>query len=162
LEKKTRQAIKQSIRNISNYFSASHFLLDYGKCERLHGHDYKIECTLKYNKSNFIDFSIIKSIIRKLSKDLNQKILLPTKDKRIVIKKTEKNLYVTIHKRKEYSFPIQDSILLKVESVSCENLAQFFHKKVKDKILEIEKNNILLCITVSETKTNSAQYCDKI
>ena len=56
---------------VEEYFSAAHFLSSYhGKCERLHGHNYRVWVTIKGNKLDsggmLIDFGIVKKKLREI------------------------------------------------------------------------------------------------
>ncbi|MCD6120361.1 MAG: 6-carboxytetrahydropterin synthase QueD [Spirochaetales bacterium] len=56
---------------VEEYFSAAHFLSDYhGKCERLHGHNYRVRVTVKGSKLDkggmLLDFGIIKKKLREI------------------------------------------------------------------------------------------------
>ena len=56
-------------------FSAAHFLRDYnGKCENLHGHNYKVFAHAKGEKLNeggmLLDFSKLKKALREVCKKL--------------------------------------------------------------------------------------------
>ncbi len=61
-------------------FDAAHFLTDYhGKCERLHGHTYKLRVTLEGNIQKdglVIDFVLIKKIVKKETLDKLDHFLL--------------------------------------------------------------------------------------
>ena len=57
--------------SVQETFAAAHFLRGYqGKCERLHGHNYRVEITLAGEKLDSIgmlfDFVVIKRELRKL------------------------------------------------------------------------------------------------
>ena len=57
-------------------FSAAHFLRDYnGKCERLHGHNYKVYAHVRGEKLNeggmLLDFTCLKSALRTVCKELD-------------------------------------------------------------------------------------------
>ena len=57
-------------------FSAAHFLRDYnGKCENLHGHNYKVYAHVKGSKLNeggmLLDFSLLKKALRTICKSLD-------------------------------------------------------------------------------------------
>lgn len=61
-------------------FEAAHFLRNYeGKCANMHGHNYKVEVTLKGEKLQvngiLIDFNLIKSIGKSLVHNLDHKVL---------------------------------------------------------------------------------------
>lgn len=57
-------------------FAAAHFLKDYnGKCENLHGHNYKVYAHVRGNKLNeggmLLDFTKLKSALRLVCKNLD-------------------------------------------------------------------------------------------
>ena len=57
-------------------FSAAHFLKDYnGKCENLHGHNYKVFAHVRGSRLNeggmLLDFSKLKATLRKVCKELD-------------------------------------------------------------------------------------------
>ena len=57
-------------------FSAAHFLRDYnGKCENLHGHNYKVYAHVRGEKLNeggmLLDFTFIKGALRSVCKELD-------------------------------------------------------------------------------------------
>lgn len=67
---------------VETYFSSAHHLLNYkGKCENLHGHNWKVEVTVKgdsLDKSNIlVDFKVLKKCVNEIidyldHKDLNE------------------------------------------------------------------------------------------
>ena len=57
-------------------FAAAHFLKDYnGKCENLHGHNYKVFAHVKGNELNeggmLLDFSLLKKVLKSVCKELD-------------------------------------------------------------------------------------------
>ena len=57
-------------------FAAAHFLRDYnGKCENLHGHNYKVYAHIRGEKLNeggmLMDFSALKKALREVCKNLD-------------------------------------------------------------------------------------------
>lgn len=57
-------------------FAAAHFLRDYnGKCENLHGHNYKVYAHVRGEKLNeggmLLDFSVLKKALREVCKKLD-------------------------------------------------------------------------------------------
>lgn len=57
-------------------FAAAHFLRDYnGKCENLHGHNYKVYAHVRGEKLNeggmLMDFSVLKKALREVCKKLD-------------------------------------------------------------------------------------------
>ncbi len=65
---------------VETHFSSAHHLLNYqGKCENMHGHNWKVEVVAKGNnldKSNIlIDFKILKKDLNKIMEYLDHKDL---------------------------------------------------------------------------------------
>ena len=57
-------------------FAAAHFLKDYnGKCENLHGHNYKVFAHVKGTELNeggmLLDFSLLKKVLKSVCKELD-------------------------------------------------------------------------------------------
>ena len=68
------------IVNVKEKFSSAHFLRNYkGKCENLHGHNYKVEISLKGEKLDktgmLADFTEIKKELKEIIKYLDHKNL---------------------------------------------------------------------------------------
>lgn len=66
-------------------FSAAHFLKDYnGKCEALHGHNYKVFVSVKKERLNgggmVMDFGQLKKVLRGVTDLLDHKCLNDIKD----------------------------------------------------------------------------------
>ena len=64
-----------SIR-VESEFSAAHFLSHYqGKCEKLHGHNYRVRLWAKGNILNeggmLVDFALVKDALRRICKQLD-------------------------------------------------------------------------------------------
>ena len=161
--------IQQKYSRSMNYFSASHLLPGFSKCERLHGHNYFVKVTIDYRLSDskyLIDFRIVNSIILSIIEELDHKILLPGNSQNMHIQSVmeNKNWLVRI-KGKEYSFPQKDAFILKkVNQTTAENLAIYFHKQISQKMGKIisECSELPLKVTIAETTGNEASYSDKI
>ncbi len=66
--------------SVLGYFEAAHRLIEYdGKCENLHGHNYKIKLTIKVDKLNKIDLGIdfgrLKDDLKKVTNLFDHKFL---------------------------------------------------------------------------------------
>ena len=66
--------------NVRDKFQAAHFLKDYkGKCENLHGHNWKIEVVLRGDRLNaagvLMDFGDIKALLRNIIGRLDHQFL---------------------------------------------------------------------------------------
>ena len=116
-------------------FSAAHFLRDYnGKCENLHGHNYKVFAHVRGNNLNeggmLLDFSKLKDALRKTCKILDH---------------TNLN-----------DFPFFN------QNPSAEKIALFIFENIKKELNEskdIQKEPFLYAVDVFETETSRARYC---
>ena len=116
-------------------FAAAHFLKDYnGKCENLHGHNYKVFAHVRGNNLNeggmLLDFSKLKDALRKTCKILDH---------------TNLN-----------DFPLFN------QNRKAEKIALFILENIKKELNEskdIQKEPFLYAVDVFETETSRARYC---
>lgn len=117
-------------------FSSAHIIPDYEKCGRLHGHTYAVHVKIvgePDEKGIIMDFSILKDILKEIVNELDHKILIPEKSNLVTIKKEDKSIKMLILK-KQYVLPIEDCVLLPIDSTSAENLTKYILDKVLKKI----------------------------
>lgn len=118
------------ILQITDSFSAAHYLRNYkGKCEKLHGHNFKVEIKVKGSKLDkkgmLIDFQDIKKMTRKILSGLDHSNL------------NEKNPFTKTNP-------------------TSENIAKYLFEEINKKLSFF--NCILLSITVWENEKASATY----
>ncbi len=116
---------------IEDYFAAAHQLRNYnGKCERLHGHNWKVQVSIISNKLNDIgicmDFKDLKKITREVLDNLEHTFL-------------------------NELFPFTEI------NPSSENIAKWIYENIKKKIEDIEDVQ-MAGVTVWESDTASATY----
>lgn len=107
-------------------FSASHFVHtaeEDSPCRRLHGHEWRVEVTITgliQKDGMVIDFRKIKEEIKKL----DHKVLIPS----CLLERNdlESTNVDFSHNGKRYSIPREDCWIIRVESTTAENLAQYF------------------------------------
>lgn len=142
-------------------FSAAHFLIfDQKRAEGLHGHNYKVrvqvEASVDFDLEEqgfFIDFNILKKIIRKKLRNWNEKVLLPERRKDMIF--TEKGSSVEVRFRERfYVFPKKEVELLPINNTSVEQMSRllaedFFKKFQKYGVKKIQ-------ISVEETEGQAA------
>ena len=118
--------------NVEDEFASAHFLRKYkGKCERMHGHNYRVQVSIKAGKLNkiglAIDFGEIKAELKKVMEILDHNVL----DELPAFKKI---------------------------NPSAENIAKYIfdclNKTLKRKNIRLAK------VTVWETARASASYCN--
>jgi 6-pyruvoyltetrahydropterin/6-carboxytetrahydropterin synthase len=118
-------------------FSSAHVIPEYEKCGRLHGHTYAIHAKIYGevdDKGIILDFKLVKEILNEITLKLDHKILIPKNSKFAQIKVNE-NSVIMKTLGKIYNFPIEDCILLPIESTSAEILSEYilklFYKQLK-------------------------------
>ena len=118
-------------------FAAAHFLRDYhGKCENLHGHNYKVYAHVKSNVLDeggmALDFSVLKKTLREVCSQLDHTNL--------------------------------NDMEIFDQNPSAERIAMFIFNSILEKMPELEfdgdKNKRhLYAVDVFETETSRARYC---
>ncbi len=108
------------ILNRSFEFAASHFLTKYhGKCENLHGHNYKLIVSIEGDKKEddmVMDFKIIKDIVKKkVLEKLDHAHLNDLMDN-----PSAENICRYIWDNLVDDLPLKKIILYETESCSCE------------------------------------------
>ena len=116
---------------VQDYFSSAHYLKDYkGACEKIHGHNWKVELIVEGSELNsldiLIDFAILKKILKEVLFELDHKLL--------------------------NEIPYFENI-----NPSSERLAEYIFKKVKEK-LSSYPNVKVKEVTVFETEKAGATY----
>ena len=156
--------LTQLFSHPKNSFSASHFLIGYGKCDRLHGHNYVIRVQLQYSKKHStdpIDFREINQRIRTETLLLNQKILVPKNSSAIQINSelNGRNWRIMVNE-KMYSFPKRDVAILEgIDLTTAENLARYIHSKINIWLKQQFPSKIAtMTVKVEENLGNEASY----
>ena len=122
-------------------FAAAHFLRDYnGKCENLHGHNYKVYAHVRGSELNeggmLMDFSKLKNALRKVCKKMDHTNL-------------------------------NDMIFFK-QNPSAERIAMFIYDEILNEVkaegqdltyTDKKEDPFLYAVDVFETDTSRARYC---
>ena len=101
---------------VETHFSSAHHLLNYkGKCENMHGHNWKVEVTAsgeKLDESNIlIDFKVLKKAVNEIMEYLDHKDLNELEE-------------------------------FKNESPSSEFIAKFIYRKIKERIKQVSRVDV--------------------
>jgi 6-pyruvoyltetrahydropterin/6-carboxytetrahydropterin synthase len=116
-------------------FSSGHFISYEGdKCERLHGHNYRasveVEGPLDENFYVF-DFISLKNRTKTITDELDHRMMLPTKNRVILLQESAKNVLVR-YKDREWLFPREDCVLLPIENTTAELLARYIGERLRN------------------------------
>lgn len=157
-------SLTQIFSHPKNGFSACHFLFGYGKCDRLHGHNYTVKVDISYNDQHAIepiDFRVVNKGIQKELGLLDQKILVPKNSPVVQITSVlnDQNWQITVGKKK-YSFPKQDVVILEgIDLTTAENLARYLYFRLRDWLEQHFLGKIsTMRVKVEENLGNEASY----
>jgi 6-pyruvoyltetrahydropterin/6-carboxytetrahydropterin synthase len=78
-----------------------------------------------------MDFIAVKEFLRGVASELDHRVMIPAKDKRVEVTKDQVKFRL---KDKEFLFPKGDCILLDIEVASAETLANFVLQRMLDKV----------------------------
>lgn len=108
---------------IESYFSAAHFLRGYsGKCEELHGHNWKVEVVVQAKKLDktgmVLDFKDLKTELNKVLEKLDHKCLNNISYFKKV-NPTSENIAQYIYKNLKFAVPNLKSVTVWESHNSC-------------------------------------------
>src|SRR4030042_2996828 len=136
-------------------FSATHIIPGHSKCGRLHGHDYAINASIVGEigpDGVIMDFISVKEFLRDVADELDHRVLIPIKDKRVQV--GEDYVEYKLGER-ELRLPKSGCILLEIEVASAETLANFVLQRMLDKV-KFPKNVTRIEIGVDEGRGQGA------
>ena len=118
--------------SVEETFSSGHALRGYkGKCENVHGHNYRVRVKLQGPQLNdiglLVDFTDLKRVLRGIIARLDHQFL-------------------------------NDVEPFKTVNPSAENLAKYFFDEVGKQLTELPRDAKITEVTLWETDTASAQY----
>src|ERR1700730_13497957 len=118
--------------SVEETFSSGHALRGYkGKCENVHGHNYRVQITLEGPQLDsiglLVDFTHLKQVIRYIVGGVDHKFL-------------------------------NDQAPFDVINPSAENLAKYFYDEITRQLSAVPEGAGITCITIWETDTTSATY----
>ena len=142
-------------------FSAAHFITFGGKCERLHGHNYAVSVSLEGNLTEdryVFDFVELKKTIRRICDRLDHHFLLPMQSQHLDIKEADEEWEIRFENRR-YVFPAEDVLVLPVDSITAERLAEYVCGQLLETVPKHETANLsLITVGVEEAPGQTAFY----
>jgi len=153
-----------SVRVSKDYlvFCSGHFITyDSDKCECLHGHNYRVsvEACAPLDHNNYVfDFIALKKIARALTDELDHTMLLPSGNSKINVV-TEGRKVTVNYKDREWSFPVEDCLVLPIANTTAELLARYLAQRT---LVELETRHSFfpetLAVEVEESFGQAATY----
>ncbi len=144
-------------------FSSAHMtVFPNGTKESIHGHNFQVKlCVDTYAASvdKMIMFSSIKSKVKSVCKRLDEKLLLPSKCKHLIIHtKNKKNTSFSLCK-KNYTIPTDEIVFLNLDNITTELLAEYVYKELQHSFDHKLKSKIKsIRVTVQESPGQGAEY----
>ena len=134
-------------------FSAAHFITLGGRCETLHGHNYRVEVSLsgRNGSDQFLyNFSDLKPLVREECKALDHRVLLAKANQLLTFHyaeisvaaeaqteiptKVQTEVEVRFGTRR-YVFPLDEVVLLPVENTTAEALATYLLGRLRERLM---------------------------
>src|SRR5437879_77759 len=130
-----RSEFKVAVTKDNLVFASAHFITFPGhRCETLHGHNYRtrvvVEGGLDPEAHYVFDFSELKHLMKRLTDEIDHKVLLPTQNPKIAVREQGDSLTVAVAGKPKYVFPKIDCALLPVPNTTVEMLAQYLAGRV--------------------------------
>lgn len=142
-------------------FSGTHFtILGPNKGERLHGHNYYVQVTVKLDQLDpklglAFDFNEIKPAVRDLCTNLDEYILLPKNSPYLKIVNENGQINVNFGER-NYSFPSTDVRELPLVNITSEELSRYLAENILAKLAHLKFAK--LTVEVEETRGQGVAY----
>lgn len=157
----TRGEFKVAVTKEDLVFAAAHFITFAGhRCETLHGHNYRASIVLEGridDESWFVlDFSALKKLMRKLTAELDHRVLLPRDNPTLAIAADASSVRVAFNGEPRYVFPARDCIILPIPNTTVEMLAQYLTGRVRSELDAVTVRSIE--VEVEENFGQSASY----
>jgi 6-pyruvoyltetrahydropterin/6-carboxytetrahydropterin synthase len=133
----TRKEFKVAVTKDNFVFAAAHFITFPGhRCETLHGHNYRtrvvVEGGLNAEAHYVLDFSELKQLVKRLTDEIDHKVLLPLENPKVQVRETGDTVSVAVAGKPRYVFPRGDCALLPLPNTTVEMLAQYLAGRVRE------------------------------
>jgi 6-pyruvoyltetrahydropterin/6-carboxytetrahydropterin synthase len=153
------------IRKEALKFAAAHMtVFPDGTKEALHGHHYVPTLTLGVRDSSFkamLPFADLKIAMKKIAALWDEKVLIATENPHYQkIKQTKDSLEFTLCK-KRYLLPRDEVVQLKIDNVTCEELARAYFEFLASELDEVflDKNILYVKVYIEESPGQGAAFC---
>ena len=162
------KTFKVAVTKDNLVFASAHFITFPGhRCETLHGHNYRtrvvVEGGLDPEAHYVFDFSELKSLMKRLTDEIDHKVLLPTQNPKIAVREQGDSLTVAVAGKPKYVFPKMDCALLPVPNTTVEMLAQYLAGRVRRELAGSGAVHVRAVeVEVEETFGQSATYRESV
>lgn len=163
-----RKEFKVAVTKDNLVFAAAHFITFPGhRCEALHGHNYRtrvvIEGGLDPEAHYVFDFSELKQLMKRLTDELDHKVLLPLQSPKIEVRDQGDAVSIAVGGKVRYLFPKSDCALLPLPNTTVEMLAQYLAHRVSQALAASRGVDLrAIEVEVEETFGQSATYRESL
>jgi 6-pyruvoyltetrahydropterin/6-carboxytetrahydropterin synthase len=147
-------------------FCSGHFITyDGHQCETLHGHNYRARITLEgpVDENYYVyDFVRIKRLMRRLTDELDHRMLLPLHNAILELDQSETSVSVR-YKHRLFVFPREDVVLLPIPNTTAEMLARYLAGRALEELRGMGAANLTAIeLEVEEALGQSAIYREEL
>ncbi len=117
-------------------FAAAHFITMRGKCENVHGHNYRVTVEVEGilgDDGYVVDFGLIKKYAREIARSLDHRMLLASHNEQLIYTTIDDHLQVQ-YGAKRYLFPQNEVVMLPIQNTTAELLATYFCQQLRDRL----------------------------
>lgn len=149
-------------------FASAHFITFPGhRCEPLHGHNYRtrvaVEGGLDPDAHYVLDFSELKRLMRRLTDEIDHKVLLPLQSAEVTVSQQGDSVGVAVQGKPRYLFPAGECALLPVPNTTVEMLARYLAGRVKTELVATGAVHLTAIeVEVEENFGQSATYRESL
>ena len=140
------------IRKEALKFAASHMtVFPDGTKEALHGHQYQPSISIRFREAGFesmIPFSVIKQSMKKIADLWDEKVLLATGNPFFELVRSGREEIEFKLCGKRYVLPSEETVLLKVDNITCERLARAYFEFLRADLDELLKKGAITSMSV--------------
>jgi len=163
-----RTAFRVSVSKDNFVFASAHFITFPGhRCEPLHGHNYRtrvaVEGGLDPDAHYVLDFSELKRLVRRLTDEIDHKVLLPLESTEVAVSHQGDSVSVAVQGKPRYVFPASECALLPVPNTTVEMLARYLAGRVKAELAATSAVHLTAMeVEVEENFGQSATYRESL
>ena len=149
-------------------FASAHFITFEGhQCETLHGHNYRVGVVLEGGLDEeswyVVDFSKVKRMMKRLTDEIDHRVLLPLENPKLQITEEGDSVTVTYLGTPRYRFPKRDCALLPIPNSTVEMLARYLVGQVRRELEGMGVSHLTaIQMEVEENFGQSAIYREEL
>ncbi len=142
-------------------FACGHFITYSGKCETLHGHNYRarVELEGELDENSYVwDFVSLKGLMRRLVDELDHRVLLPLENPALSLSEQGDSIQA-LYKDRRYVFPRSDVVLLPIHNTTAEMLARYLAGRVKEELRRAGGGKLTALVVEVEESFGQSAWC---